>query len=111
MMIQKEYHSLQYFIRQRQVKSLYRQFLKAAKDIPDVDVKKSVLIQIELEFRKNILISDKSTVATLFKDANRSLDSIRDLSRPKSTFSSSWLNNADEEDKRGRVGTGWPWSR
>ena len=110
-MARKEYHSLQYFIRQRQVNSLYRQFLKAAKDISDIDLKKSVRGQIELEFRKNILIADKSTVATLFKEATRSLDSIRDLSRPGSNVSSSWMSTSDDEDKRGRVGTGWPWGR
>ena len=111
-MAPKEFHSLQYFIRQRQIKSLYRKFLKAVKDVSDIDLKKSVRGQIELEFRKNILITDKSTIATLFKEASRSLDSIRDLSRPKSTASSSsWMNTSDEEDKRGRVGTGWPWNR
>ena len=45
-------------------------------------------------------------------DARRNLNRVKDLAiNNTSNDSNSWINSSDEDDQKGRVGSGWPWSK
>ena len=83
--------------------------LRRAKLICDLDVQSSVQKQIREEFKINKSISDLASQKALLKEAQRHLAAIEALHGQQELPSDSWLHTKDEEDKRGRVGSGWPW--
>ena len=112
---------LHVFIRQRQVIHMYRKSLKAIKKVVPETVRGDLLAEIQREYRKCATIQDSMTVKSLIVHGERSLKQIKDMAQIESavavrvgTFdkeidADSWLNQSDEHDQRGRVGTGWPW--
>jgi hypothetical protein len=121
---------LQVFIRRAQVTSAYRQLLRAARYCQDPALRKDITEQIRVEFQRNRDIQDNALIRSCIQDATKSLKKVEDLvgiskgqsaqqgsvevvaskRTVKSETGGSWLEVEDEEDKRGRVGEGWPWS-
>jgi hypothetical protein len=86
--------------------------LKAAAKVPDLDVRKNLKEEITLEFHTCKSLVDNNAIKTAIANGQRSLSRLDDLSGTKSRFQrngGSWIDTQDEEDVRGRVGTGWPW--
>ncbi len=125
---------LQVFIRRAQVTSVYRQLLRAARHCKDPELRLDITQQIRVEFQRNKDIEDNTLIRTCIQDATKSLKKVQDLVGTYSTLpsaksiqqgnnsvaskrtvkneaSGSWLEVQDEEDKRGRVGEGWPWDK
>jgi hypothetical protein len=88
--------------------------LKAAAKVPDIDVRKNLKEEISLEFHTCKNLVDNNAIKTAIANGQRSLSRLDDLSGTKSVYSKrnggSWIDTQDEDDVRGRVGTGWPWS-
>lgn len=104
----------QYFVRQRQVLTLYRHLLKSVKKNLDGNesLQKELQVQIRSDFRRNKEMKDNVAVASLIQEAKRNLEQIKDMnSGPADSHggAGSWINTEDEDDKRGRIGNGWPW--
>lgn len=121
---------LQVFIRRAQVTSAYRNLLRAARHCQDPSLRKDITQQIRVEFQRNKDIQDNTLIRSCIQDATKSLKKVQDLVgvAPNSAGNSgsvavaskrtvknetggSWLEVQDEEDKRGRVGEGWPWDK
>ena len=124
---------LKYFIQRSKVLSLYRAMMKAARSLDDDTLRLDVLRQIQHDFRKNNDIVNSNSdilssyVSTLLIQAERDLQKLRELPMKRSIqhaviknpFNNKnskqssnlecWLDIVDNEDSRGRVGTGWPW--
>jgi len=119
---------LQAFVRRQQVLRLFRALQRGAKDLEDQSLAMHVREQIRFEFRNNSNLKDNVTLRNLIKDGQRQLTKLLSMGKKaaiSSTSSSSslqqdgWLGSGgdgsgvvggqDEGDKRGRVGTGWPW--
>jgi hypothetical protein len=106
--------SLKDFVRQRQVVTLYRHFLKSVKKnvTGNVPLQEDLRQQVRTDFRRNKVIKDHSAISSLIQEANRNLERIKDLNSGSANDhggTDSWINTEDEDDKRGRVGSGWPW--
>jgi hypothetical protein len=120
---------LQVFIRQRQVTNMFRSLLRAARHNPDHALRLDLKKQVRDEFRRHRETKDSMVVRSLLQEAQRSLKMLQDMRTTPSTDvvvipntpsngmkskpggSGSWLEGGDEEDKRGRVGEGWPWEQ
>lgn len=98
---------LKHFIRRQQSIQLYRNFMRALRDI-DPDMRASIKNEIQIEFRINVKISNELTIKMLLANGRRSLKQLIDL-RVSNLDEDSWISVKDSDDKRGRVGTGWPW--
>lgn len=139
--------SLKDFIQRQKVITLYRNMMRAARDLEDQTLKLDVLEQIKLEFRKSSEIISESEhatssyISTLLVQGERELERLRhmttskegnkmnkmerlndkmqarsQLETPDATKGNldpdvGWLEIQDNEDPRGRVGKGWPWSK
>jgi hypothetical protein len=91
--------------------------LKSANHVADQSVRAGLLEEIKIEFHKCKSLSDGAAVKNAIAHGQRSLAQLEDLSGYKTAPASlpkkgsgSWIDTQDEEDVRGRVGTGWPWS-
>jgi Complex 1 protein (LYR family) len=71
-------------------------------------VREGIIQEVRVGFRTNKNLSDNGTISASIKEAQRSLAAIKAMSST-SVDSDSWVNNSDEDDKRGRIGQGWPW--
>jgi hypothetical protein len=104
---------LHVFIRQRQVIHIYRNLLKATKGLQDAVLRQELQLQIRNDFRRNKDVKDTQLIKSLLQEANSSLKTLHGMvasirTGPKSV--GSWLDQSENDDKRGRVGEGWPWS-
>jgi hypothetical protein len=101
---------LKHFIRQQGVVKLYRDFLRAARYVAPADARAEIDRQIKFEFRKNQSLTDVIVVKSLITEAHRNLKLVVAMN-PKSHQhdKDAWINSSTEDDKRGRVGEGWPW--
>ena len=120
------------------VKTLYRKFLRAALCVADVDLQSGLKTQIKQDFRRCSALKDKVAIKSCLIDAERQLNTLNTMTvtatvgnkvrhddaagagRRSGNLSSqkkgesdggSWLDDSDLEDKRGRVGEGWPWNK
>jgi hypothetical protein len=122
--------SLKYFIQRQKVLHLYRSFIRSAKRLEDPALKQDVIYQVRDEFRRNKTIhttnpsiSTSSYISSLLVQGERELERLKQMipsdssnhiitnKNQKSVDDESWLDIKDEDDPRGRVGAGWPWSK
>ncbi len=105
------------FMRRFQVLSLYRNMNRAARQVPDPNLRRSLCQEIRVGFRQNQAMKDVVSLKSTMVEANRQLQQLRSMSTPgSSTISAppppgSWLGDSTPDDERGRVGTDWPWQR
>lgn len=102
---------LHLFIRQRQIIQLYRTLLKESNRISDSSVSNEIKNQVKTEFRAHQFLKDNNAIKSSIQKARNSVKLIEDMTRSSRTVpeGDSWMSISDEEDKRGRVGAGWPW--
>ena len=102
---------LKHFIRQQGVVKLYRDFLRASRFAAPADASADVERQIKFEFRKNQSISDVIVIKSLITEAHRSLKLVVAMNPKNSNQKDkdAWINSSTDDDKRGRLGAGWPW--
>lgn len=107
---------LQVFIQRTQVRQLFRSLLKATRSCSDPQLKAELRQHIVSDFRKNQHLQDNHAIRSLIQEGLRSVKKVQDISeatrpKPPPEFSEqkSWLEEGDEDDKRGRIGEGWPW--
>lgn len=68
--------------------------------------------QVQHEFKANRTITDPFNVQRALTEGKRRLRELQELTGSNNKYEGeSWLNTPDQEDPRGRVGTGWPWER
>ena len=109
-------------MRQRQVLSLYRQFLKSVRtNLSDNAIlQEEIRNQVKNDFRRNSNMTDHVGATTLIQEATRHLARIKDMNSNLDNrggggggggggTKGSWINTEDKDDPRGRVGEGWPW--
>ncbi len=77
----------------------------------DKDVRNDVEKQIKYEFRKNQHIKDTIVIKSLLTEGRNIYKQLAAMNPNKQIDDDSWINSGDESDKRGRVGSGWPWQQ
>lgn len=115
---------LQYFIKRAQVLKAYRTLLRATKSTENEDLRLDVRSQITNEFRRNKTLLDPVAIKGSILEAQRSIEKVKEIcaapkaaepvseeksTRRNSKASQSWISTDDQDDKRGRIGSGWPW--
>lgn len=98
------------FVHRFTVLSLYRNFLKEVKIMPhnQVDLRE----QIQREFKANRTVTDPFNVQRALAEGKRRFQELQEFTGSDNKYEGeSWLNTPDEEDRRGRLGSGWPWDR
>jgi hypothetical protein len=93
------------FIRRQKVLTLYRLLFRAARKIDNIELRKSVSIQISSGFRSNANLADSMAIKSSILEGHRYLDQIRSMSSHDS------LSSSKENVDTFVVGTDWPWSR
>jgi hypothetical protein len=102
------------FIRRQQVVKLYRQLLKSARNLTNKTLAVEIKAQIICDFARNKYITDSLAIRTLVQEGTRNAKQLQDMditSNNSKVSADSWMNTSEEGDERGRVGTGWPWSK
>ena len=84
--------------------------LRKVELIGNADLSEDIKRQIRVEFRNNSAIADPGTRNALLKEGLRQLKAIEALGISENS-PDSWVNTFDNDDKRGRIGSGWPWGR
>ena len=68
--------------------------------------------QVKREFKAHRTMDDPFNVQRALTEGKRRLGELQELTGSNNKYEGdSWLNTQDDEDLRGRVGTGWPWER
>ena len=120
--------SLKEFLQRQRVLRLYRNLLKSASHPTD----RTSFEAVRTAFRTHASNSDPASIRALMADGTKALEMLHNqratnsfserikpphtsekaLSTPEDS-EDSWLHSGsgDDEDVRGRVGTGWPWQR
>lgn len=110
------------------VLQLYRNSLRATAKVKDDALRQSIKLQLKDQYRYGAQQTDPICVKTSLAEAQRSLKMIRDIcdqeimneaanmamassEQEVKKDPSEWLGSGPPNDVRGRVGTGWPWSR
>jgi hypothetical protein len=97
------------FVHKFTVIRLYRNFLKTVRDMPhnQDDLKQ----QVQREFAANKTLLDSAHIQRELGEGQRKLAELQDFTGRTQPGADSWIHIQDEDDQRGRVGTGWPWSK
>ena len=105
-------------MRRQKILGLYRSMMKAAKKMESSDMQESIRIEVRNGFKVNMSLVEKISINACIKEAETSLRTIKGLAKEDNDEddgsmdqNGSWLDNSDEDDQRGRLGTGWPWER
>ncbi|CAM9723093.1 unnamed protein product [Pylaiella littoralis] len=98
---------LKEFMHRTRVLDLYRSILKRARAIEDKDV----ATEARRQFKSSRDETDPLKVQMLVADATNHLEAMQGSTRGAGSTSGSWLDIQDPEDKRGRMGEGFPWQR
>eukprot|EP00980_Cylindrotheca_fusiformis_P017267 scaffold5342_cov104-Cylindrotheca_fusiformis.AAC.9 len=111
-----EIPSYKEFVHRFTVISLYRNCLKAVRLMPSHNHQEDLRVQVRKEFRANQHDSDPFNIQRAVAEGKRRYQELQDLTghnnkSEENDAADSWLNTYDPEDQRGRVGTGWPWSK
>lgn len=106
----KDIPSYKEFVHRFTVLSLYRNYLKEIRTMPhNQDELKE---QVQREFKANKMVTDPFNVQRALADGKRRFKELQEFTGSNNKYEGdSWLNTKDDEDPRGRVGTGWPWER
>jgi hypothetical protein len=107
------------FMRRFQVLSLYRNMNRAARQVPDPNLRRSLCQEIRVGFKQNQTMKDVVSLKSTMVEATRQLQQLRSMSASGASTSTnsappppgSWLGDSTPDDERGRVGTDWPWQR
>ena len=67
--------------------------------------------EVRCEFKVNIHNNDRLSVQRALSEGKRRLEELQRLVGNDNREENSWMNTADPEDPRGRLGKGWPWER
>ena len=73
-----------------------------------------LLNEVRKEFHSNKNTIDPITVQRDIKEGQRRYDELKEFTGQSNKYEqdgTSWINTKDTDDPRGRVGTGWPWSK
>ena len=98
------------FIHRFTVLSLYRNYLKEIRRMPHNH--NDLRDQVQREFKANKTVIDPFNVQRALAEGKRRFEELQGLTgNSKANDGDSWLNTNDEEDPRGRIGSGWPWDR
>ena len=104
---------------------MFRALMRGAADLNDKSLTSHVREQIRFEFRNNSKITDNVALRNLIQDGQRQLTKLQSMGTKaahqlahasplpvsSSGSGSSWLNEQDGEDQRGRMGAKWPWEK
>ena len=97
------------FVHRFTVVRLYRNFLKAIRKLPHNQ--EDLRAQVQREFGVNKKDANPFNVKRALAEGQRKYAELQDFTGAKDASEDSWINTKDEQDPRGRVGAGWPWSR
>ena len=71
-----------------------------------------LLQEVRKEFHANKNTIDPITIQREIKEGQRRYEELQEFTGQSNKYEGpSWINTKDTEDPRGRVGTGWPWSK
>ncbi|CAN0126120.1 unnamed protein product [Ectocarpus fasciculatus] len=104
---------LKEFMHRARVLDLYRGILKRARALEDKDVAD----EARRQFKSSLGETDPLKVQMMVADATNHLEAMQGSTRGAGSGAAgggggdSWLDIHDPEDKRGRVGEGFPWQR
>jgi Arc/MetJ family transcription regulator len=103
------------FVHRFTVVRLYRNFLKTIRNLPR-HTQDDLRAQVQREFGVHKKDTNPFNIKRALAEGHRNYAELQDLSganknNPSSQEDDSWINTKDEQDPRGRVGEGWPWSR
>ena len=103
-----------FFIRKQQSRELYRSLVRLCNKIQDKDIHRDVLYQIRQSYKLHKNVKDVGELRSLIAEGNRYKQQIASMANTTSSSDNktgdvSWMDTDDPEDRRGRVGTGWPW--
>jgi len=110
---EKEVPSYKEFVHRFTVLSLYRGYLKCIRDGTVPHNHDDLREQVRKEFQSNKNDTDPFAVKRNIAEGQRRFEELKEFTGQsnKYTGDESWINIKDEEDPRGRVGTGWPWQK
>lgn len=97
------------FVHKFTVIRLYRNFLKTCKQMPHNQ--DDLQQQVKKEFAANKTLLDSAHIQRELGEGQRRLAELQDFTGRTTPGEDSWIHIKDDEDPRGRVGTGWPWDR
>lgn len=108
----KEVPSYKEFVHRFTILSLYRGYLKCIRDSMPHN-HDDLRDQVRKEFQVNKNDNDPFAVKRNIAEGQRRFEELKEFTGQsnKYTGDGSWINIKDEEDPRGRVGTGWPWAK
>lgn len=105
-----EIPSYKEFVHRFTVLSLYRGYLKEIRRMPYNQ--EELKDQVQREFKANVTVSDPFNTQRAITEGKRRFQELQEFTGSTNKYDGdSWLNTPDEDDRRGRVGTGWPWDR
>jgi hypothetical protein len=110
---EKQIPSYKEFIHRFTVLSLYRGYLKTIRESMPHN-QNDLLNEVRKEFHSNKNTIDPITVQRDIKEGQRRYDELKEFTGQSNKYEqdgTSWINTKDTDDPRGRVGTGWPWSK
>ena len=91
--------------------------MKTAGKVEALDAREGIKEEVRNGFKVNMSLTEKISINACIKEADTNLRMIRELADGDNArdgngdWDGSWLDNSDDEDQRGRVGSGWPWER
>jgi hypothetical protein len=97
------------FVHRFTVVRLYRNFLKAIRTLPHNQ--EDLRAQVQREFGVNKKDANPFNIKRALAEGQRKYAELQDFTGAKNPSQDSWINTKDEQDPRGRVGEGWPWSQ
>ena len=108
---EKQIPSYKEFVHRFTVLSLYRGYLKTIRESMPHN-QQDLLQEVRKEFHANKNTIDPITIQREIKEGQRRYEELQEFTGQSNKYEGpSWINTKDTEDPRGRVGTGWPWSK
>jgi hypothetical protein len=108
---EKQIPSYKEFVHRFTVLSLYRGYLKTIRESMPHN-QNDLLQEVRKEFHANKNTKDPITVQREIKEGQRRYEELKEFTGQSNKYEgTSWINTKDTDDPRGRVGTGWPWSK
>jgi hypothetical protein len=108
---EKQIPSYKEFVHRFTVLSLYRGYLKTIRESMPHN-QNDLLQEVRKEFHANKNTIDPITIQREIKEGQRRYEELKEFTGQSNKYEgASWINTKDTDDPRGRVGTGWPWSK
>ena len=107
----KKVPSYKEFVHRFTVLSLYRGYLKCIRDSMPHN-QDDLRDQVRKEFQGNKDDTDPFTIKQNMSLGQRRFEELQEFTGQSNKYTGeSWIKIKDPDDPRGRVGTGWPWSK